>query len=224
MNLPNRAIIAVVDPVCSWCWGFGGVLEELRHRYEKSVSFVAIMGGLRPGPAAEPLRGIHDFLRSHWREVHTRTGQPIDEAFIDRDGDLVLDTEIPCRAVVAARRINPDSALPMYHATQRALFAQNRNVFEAQELARIAGEIGLDPEAFEASFDTEAVCTETAADFQLARSFGVAGFPTLLVRDDEQFGVVTRGYAPLERVDPVLAALRPYVPVNSAPRARSQSP
>jgi 2-hydroxychromene-2-carboxylate isomerase len=42
-------------------------------------------------------------------------------------------------------------------------------------------------------------------DFAEARSLGANGFPTLLVRDGEEYGIVGRGYLSADRLLPVLA-------------------
>jgi len=44
-----HALIYVVDPMCSWCWGFSPVLKELMRQYQGQISFQLMVGGLRPG-------------------------------------------------------------------------------------------------------------------------------------------------------------------------------
>ena len=46
-----RKLIYVGDPMCSWCWGFAPEIESLADDYPIEV----VVGGLRPGPSAQPL-------------------------------------------------------------------------------------------------------------------------------------------------------------------------
>lgn len=48
--------------------------------------------------------------------------------------------------------------------------------------------------------------TEAWADFTHARRLGISGFPTMLVRVDDTLSIVTRGYAPFDRLEPALTA------------------
>ena len=204
MKLPEHGIVAVVDPVCSWCWGFTGILDRLRDGFEGRAPFHVILGGLRPGPSAERLGQIRSFLRQHWHAVKDRSGQPVNFDFLNREDDLLLDTELPCRAVTVARGLAAEKAFPVYHAVQRGLFVENRNIFDAAVLADIAGECGLDQERFAATFSSPRGRAGTHEDFGVAREMGVHGFPTLLAVDGDQIGLLTYGYTSYERLAPIL--------------------
>ncbi|MCZ6504367.1 MAG: DsbA family protein, partial [Actinobacteria bacterium] len=81
MNTHLRKLIYVGDPMCSWCWGFAPEIESLADEYPVEV----VVGGLRPGPSAQPLDDrMAASLRHHWVEVSERTNQPFDTAFLGR--------------------------------------------------------------------------------------------------------------------------------------------
>ena len=66
--MPDLELIYVGDPRCSWCYGFGPVVENLDARF--SFPTRLIIGGLRPGPAADVLDDrMRRFLRHHWEEI-----------------------------------------------------------------------------------------------------------------------------------------------------------
>ena len=44
----------------------------------------------------------------------------------------------------------------------------------------------------------------TAADIAWAQDLGIAGFPTLLAERNGQLALLTNGYQPLERLQPLL--------------------
>ena len=47
MNEPH--LIYFSDPMCSWCYGFSPVIEEIRRAYGRALPVRLVMGGLRPG-------------------------------------------------------------------------------------------------------------------------------------------------------------------------------
>ncbi|MDH5423255.1 MAG: DsbA family protein, partial [Acidimicrobiia bacterium] len=98
-------LIYVADPMCSWCWGFAPSIEAIADHHS-DLPVRVVMGGLRPGAAAEPLSdGMRSYLRQAWTAVGDRSGQPFDHSFLDRDG-WTYDTERAAIAVVAMRQVD----------------------------------------------------------------------------------------------------------------------
>ena len=53
---------------------------------------------------------------------------------------------------------------------------------------------------------SEEMRQRTLTDFQTAHALGVSGFPTVIVREDDNYGYLTLGYQPHERLGPLLDA------------------
>ena len=60
--------------------------------------------------------------------------------------------------------------------------------------------------AFAERLETEEMRQATIEDFQLARSLGVTGFPTVVVKDDQGYAYLTVGYQPYEQLGSLLDA------------------
>ncbi|WP_296227839.1 DsbA family protein [Ralstonia sp. UBA689] len=198
-------LIYVADPMCSWCYGFGPQLADLRKRLADtlgaSMPVTLITGGLRPGQR-EPLPDEkRDEILHHWHAVAERSGMPFDqspEVAMRREG-FVYDTEPACRAVVMAREHwgeNDERLLALFHAVQRAFYAEGRNTTQADVLREVAITSGIDAAHFDAVFDTEALRNETREDFRLSRRWGINGFPSLLAEQGNTLYQIGRGYAP----------------------------
>ena len=200
----NQQLIYFADPMCSWCWGFSPAMESVAARFGDQLPIRLILGGLRPG-TAEPMDDrMKATIREHWEHVHEASGQPFDFAFFDREG-FVYDTEPACRAVVAARRIDPAQAMPLLRRLHRAFYAENADVTDRAVLCGLAGEVGFDRAAFEAMYDAEETLEETRRDFAIAYHSGVTGFPTLIVGSDKDgYAAVSRGFQPGERIEALI--------------------
>ncbi|MDP9023011.1 MAG: DsbA family protein [Actinomycetota bacterium] len=202
-TVDDAELIYVGDPMCSWCWAFAPVLDEVQARYRVRVR--TVVGGLRTGGAAQPMDpAARVSLGRYWRQVAERTGQPFTTASLER-GDWVYDTEPSCMAVVAMRGLRPDKTLRWMARLQRAFYVEGVDITDLSVFPALAGEFGMDEARFASILGSDATRRGTWADFEEARSLGVAGFPTLLLRAGEQVEVVTRGYAPREDLEPVLA-------------------
>ncbi|MCR3869139.1 DsbA family protein, partial [Pseudomonas aeruginosa] len=117
---------------------------------------------------------------------------------------FVYDTEPACRALVAARSLDEESAWPLVRAIQRAFYAEGRDVTQAAVLADLAEAVGIPRIEFAAAFDSGEARDATAADFAWVQDLGIAGFPTLLAERNGQLALLTNGYQPLAELSPLL--------------------
>lgn len=205
MEAPHLVYFA--DPMCSWCYGFSPVIEEIRRAFGRGLPVRVVMGGLRPGTEAPLTPEAKATILEHWRHVEEATGLAFDPAVLDREG-FVYDTDPAARAVVVARRESQELAVGYLLRAQRAFYAENRDVTSGETLADLAAELGLDRAAFLDEWSSEEAKMETWRDYAVSQRAGVTGFPTLVGGPNEQgaYGVVTRGYAPAEPVVGVLKA------------------
>jgi putative protein-disulfide isomerase len=118
-NLLAKSLIYVVDPTCSWCWGFSSVFEEIVRRYQSQVTIRVLLGGLRPGNTERFEEKRRAFILSHWHAVHERTGQRFNFAF-QTGPSLTYDTEPPSRAVAVVRRLAPEDKFAFLKSVQEA--------------------------------------------------------------------------------------------------------
>lgn len=193
MESPLVKLIYVGDPMCSWCWGFAPEIESLSEEFDVEV----IVGGLRPGPSAQPLGDrMAEFLREHWVEIAERTGQPFDTGFLDRRDDWVYDTEPAAIAVVTMRELDEPSTLGYFTTVQRAFYAHGDDVTDFEVLARLAADYPVDPDVFRAELETEESKRRAWADFSRARGWGISGFPTLVGElTEDRLALLARGWA-----------------------------
>lgn len=196
-------LIYVMDPMCSWCWGFAPVVSALAEQARQAqVPTHVVLGGLRSEQVVMDDAGRARTL-CYWQAVHEATGQ----AFHLEGGlpeGLIYDTEPACRALVTARLLAPQSVGALLALIQRAFYVERRDVTQACVLAELAVEAGLDRKTFATGFDSLEHRQATREDFAWAQGLGIAGFPTLLAEHNGQLALLTNGYQPLERLAPLL--------------------
>lgn len=198
MTGPLHSLVYVGDPMCSWCWGFAPEIERLA----ETIPVEVIVGGLRPGPMAQPLEErMAGYLRTHWVEIAERTNQPFDTDFLDRTDGWVYDTEPAAIAVTVMRELNEPGTLSYFTSVQRAFYADGIDVTDFDELTRLATGFGVDIGAFDEKLRTEEAKKAAWADFSQARNWGISGFPTLVGRlTDDRLALLARGWASADDV------------------------
>lgn len=199
----SARLIYVMDPMCSWCWGFAPVASALIDQANQAgVPTHLVVGGLRSGSAA--LDGAtRKYILEHWQAVAETTGQPFTFEGAMPDG-FVYDTEPACRALVAARELDGERLWPLLAAIQCAFYEGAHDVTTAPHLVELAEQAGFARGLFAEAFTRAETRAATAADFAWAQGLGIAGFPTLLAERNGQLALLTNGYQPLERLQPLL--------------------
>ncbi|WP_018477852.1 DsbA family protein [Pontibacter roseus] len=191
LDVPH--LIYVMDPMCSWCYGFAPVLHRLKQVQEGKLNFKLVLGGLRPGTTEPMDEQMKASIQNHWQEVEKATGQPIDYTFFDRD-EFVYDTEPSCRAVVTMRYLHADKELEMAEEVQSAFYARNNDVTKPEVLAEIAFRLGIEEEAFLEKFNSEEMKEKTKQDFLIARHLQAVAFPSVYLLNGHHVYLLSRGY------------------------------
>lgn len=199
----NARLLYVMDPMCSWCWGFAPVAQVLiAQAREAGVATRVVPGGLRRG--ASPLdASTRKYILEHWQAVAEATGQPFAFEGAMPDG-FVYDTEPACRALVAARELDAERVWPLLALIQRGFYQQGLDVTTAPQLVELAEQAGFDRATFADALLRADVRAATAADFSWVQDLGIAGFPTLLAERNGQLALLTNGYQPLQSLQPLL--------------------
>ena len=196
-------LLYVMDPMCSWCWGFAPVVEALAEQAAAAgVPLQIVTGGLRRDQVAINAAARVRYL-GYWQAVNASTGQLFDFERGLPEG-LVYDTEPACRALVTARQLDAASAWTLLKLVQQAFYTEGADVTQASVLVQLAEQAGIPRIEFAEAFDSQAMQEATAADFTWVQDLGIAGFPTLLAERDGQLALLTNGYQPLEVLAPLL--------------------
>lgn len=191
LDIPH--LIYIMDPMCSWCYGFAPVIKKLFNAYEGKLQYKIVLGGLRPGTTQVLDEKLKSEIKHHWQDVEQVTGQPFDYSFFDRT-DFIYDTEPGCRAVVTMRYLNEDAEYEMAAAVQHAFYAGNNDVTKPEVLALIATQFGIAEDEFLEKFNSDEMKEKTQQDFLIARHLQATAFPSLYLLNGTTVHPLSRGY------------------------------
>ncbi|MCA9420619.1 MAG: DsbA family protein [Nitrospira sp.] len=209
----EKSLIYVVDPMCSWCWGFSPVIEEIVRQFQDRVTIEVLLGGLRPGNTERFDERRRAYILSHWHAVHERTGQPFNFDF-QPEPSFIYDTEPPSRALIVVRQLAPDKEFPFLKSVQEAFYVRNEDVTREKVLADLAGSQNIDRGRFLAGFKNSAIKQSVWGEFDRARQLGVSGFPTLLGQYGHDRITFTHGYQSTGGVVPMIDEWLRRLPVG----------
>lgn len=194
--------VYVGDPMCSWCWGFAPVLEQLQER--SAIPLRTVVGGLRTGADAGAMDAeARGYMGRYWENVAERTGQRFTQAALRRHG-WRYDTEPSCRAVVAMRELAPAETLRWMARLHRAFYVEGVDVTDLSVFPGLLDGFEVDPELYTKVLTAPATLGRTRRDFEEARAYGVAAYPTLLIRGGGDLETITRGFTSWGRLEPAV--------------------
>ncbi len=187
-------LVYFTDPICSACWGIEPQLRKLKLEYGEHIDIEYRMGGLLPnwdynsGGISKP-----SDVADHWDEVSIHYDMPI-------DGDLWLEDPLnssypPSIAFKAAQLQNEEKAVVFMREMREMMFLKKKNLAKWEHMATAANAVGLNVEQLKTDFEGKAK-TLFEEDLQVAKEYGVRGFPTIFVVDDSGNKEVVYGARP----------------------------
>lgn len=190
-------LIFVLDPMCSWCWGFHPVIETLRKEYSDRYTFSLIMGGLRTSGQMVWDAQSKAYLKTAWDAVHQATGQVFNDALLDKS-NFEYDTYPACKAVICLRELHgEDAAFDYLETIQHAFYTQGKDITRLEVLSSY---VTQDKETFLNLYHSKRAQTLMEHDFAKARSMGANAFPSLVKIDQDGHMVCLKGYRSLEKI------------------------
>ncbi len=168
--------------MCSWCWGFKPVWQDLKTRLRDEVNIVYVVGGLAPESQQPMDPRMRSYLQETWCKITEVTGVEFNHDFW-RVNTPQRSTYPACKAVLVARQYGLE--LEMFAAIQRLYYQQAGNPSDYENLYALAEELGLDREQFIEQIHSAEVAELLQQEIKLTEQLGAQGFPSLvLVRDD----------------------------------------
>jgi protein-disulfide isomerase-like protein with CxxC motif len=162
------------DPGCPWAYSSRPAVARLRWRFGEQLEWRLVLIGLSEDASRYEERGYTPGrLAAGHRKFQRRFGMPFGSAVKPR----MWGTSTACRAIVAAREVDPALGYAALRAIQLMHFTTPGLLDDPDDLrAALATVPGLDAEAIVASIDAPEILAAYEADRARARS--AAGTPT----------------------------------------------
>jgi putative protein-disulfide isomerase len=193
----KKELLFVVDPMCSWCWGFAPIIEELRTTLNDEYTFSLVLGGLRTKGEMAWNDRSKEYLRGHWKQVSQRTEQAFSDSLFEKEF-FDYDTYPACKAVITVRELfGMQSAFTYLHTIQEAFYTRAEEITNVDVLNDLLNMAESDKKSFKTFFESDRAQLLMEHDFAKARSMGANAFPSVVVIDEEGHMVCQKGYRSL---------------------------
>lgn len=176
-------------PVSPWAYLGAPRFNAMVEKYKADVRVMpvdlgrvfSVSGGL-PLAKRPPQRQAYRMMElKRWREF---LGLPLN---LQPKG-FPVDASLASRLIIAAREQSQKDALALSFAIGRAVWAEERNIADADTLEEIVTECGLDPAQLFAAAEGSAVKAAYEADTDKAMEVQIFGAPTFMLNGELFWG------------------------------------
>lgn len=165
------------DPLCSACFIFEPVIEEMRELYAGKIDFVPVMGGLMPNlqfSEAERIKMADDMEALGERFNMGISGRVMREY-------PVSSSYPPSLAYLAIKKQNEQLALVFLRRLREAVYVEEKDISKEAIIIELAQELNINQEQFLLDFYGSEVLDELEADIAYTIMNGVTGFPSVVI-------------------------------------------
>ncbi len=207
-NMDTPEIIYVYDPLCGWCYGFSPVMKKIKERFGDSLTYSVYTGGLVLGERIGTVKDKFEYVLDAYKQVEQTTGTMFGEGFktniIGNADEYVFSSVPPGKAFVILKELQPDNALNFAHDLQRAIYWDGKDIHKPEMYAEIADKYGIDTGIFAQRFNDTAYDKLLTRDFETSAYYQAQGYPHVLLKKDDQYYLLTRGYNSYENLEPII--------------------
>ena len=179
------------DPMCSWCWGYRPVADQLFASLPAGVRLVNVLGGLAPDSDEPMPEELLQAIPGYWKNIEELLGTEFNYDFWT-ECEPRRSTYPACRAVIAAALQEREGA--MTDAIQRAYYLRAMNPSNLSTLETLATELELDTDQFATDIRSPRVEAELQRQVQFSRQSPIRGFPSLVLEQDGELIPVQQDY------------------------------
>jgi len=208
MATDNVTLYYIHDPMCSWCWGFRPVWQQLQQTLSSQIEVAYLVGGLAADTDQPMPMGMQQSLAATWQRIQQHIpGTQFNYEFWSPSSNTQprRATYPACRAVLAAKLQQPTSEQAMIEAIQQAYYLQAKNPANLDVLIAVAAIIGLDPKQFAHDLASQGIEEQLQQQLQQSRRLSNQGFPSLVLQQGNTHHAIALDY---NSTEPMLHDIR----------------
>lgn len=210
MNNTQIRIYYFFDVLCGWCYGFSPVIQELHDKYKDKMHFEILSGGMITGDRVGPIGQVAAYIKDAHKTVADTTGVEFGEAFLKdvlEEGSTIFSSVPPSLAMSVFKMQQKENAIPFAGSLQKAVYYDGIDPNDYEAYGDYAASFGLDKKAFVEQMKAGQTTAMMEREFEMTSQAGVQGFPALIAAVGPEMYVLTRGYAPFDKLDKVFTQL-----------------
>jgi putative protein-disulfide isomerase len=209
-------LIYCYDAYCGWCYGFSPVIKKLEENYNTRLDFEVLSGGMILPEKPVHIKATAGFIAQAYKQVEDYSGIKFGQDYLwhifnPEESDWFPNSEKPAIALCILKKFHPDKTVHFACDLQYALHYEGRDLTDDEAYRHLLPKYELEEEFFYRALHDPKFKEEAYEEFNIVKHLQVTGFPTVLIKTQDKFYLVARGYLDYDslsnNVEKVLASL-----------------
>lgn len=196
-------ILYIMDPLCGWCYGNHNNIDKLYQEFGNKITFDIIPAGMWIGDNKRmQSEQMANFFVKHDTKIAEYTNTEFGKAYFDfvkTNNNIVLDSEIPSRAIITIKNIDATKTIAFTSEIQKARYLYGLDLNSTATYTSICDLLNIDVNTFLHHFVSETIKVLTQKSFKEASQYA-SSYPTLLLEKDNQLIELEQGYDTYENL------------------------
>lgn len=195
-------LIYVMDPLCGWCYGNYRNTLQTAERYKDSIPFEIIPAGMWAGQnIRKQSKQMAAYFIRHDEQIASLTGTAFGADYFKfiSQHEVVLDSEIPSRAILTVQQFWPEKNVAFAAAVQKERYFYGKDLNLDLTYQEMLDALGIEKELFFKHFHDTEMKAVTQDAFAKAADYAMS-YPTLLLDTGSELLLIEQGYSPLEEI------------------------
>lgn len=177
--------------MCSWCWGYRPVWQDLKSALPAGIEVVNVVGGLAPDSDEPMPEEMQKSIEDTWHKIQDMLGTRFNFNFWT-ECEPRRDTYKACRAVLIAAAHGLEERMIL--AIQRAYYLEAKNPSNIDTLVDLAIELSIGGRSFRAALESEDTEKLFKRERSMAQYLDVSRFPSLRLKIEGEVHAITVDY------------------------------
>ena len=191
-------ILYIMDPYCKWCYATSDAIQQLYDTLEGKLPFEVIPAGMLAGEFTQIQSP--EYALAHRKadaSITKETGKEFGEGYKSalNEKEMLLDSMIPSRAIMACRATAPQLTLQFAHCILDARYHDGKDLTDHTVYLEICEQLGIDKPTFFQHFSSPENDENTRQAFLFAEKYA-EHYPTLIYEEEGEMDILTEGFSP----------------------------
>ena len=180
--------------MCSWCYAFKSVWEQLKTRLPENVDYQLVLGGLAPDNHEPMSTAMREQVQLSWHNIEKKCPHIRFNFDFWTQTTPIRSTYPSCRAVLSARMQSADLEQSLLREIQQAYYQQAQNPALDETLFACAETVGLDSVRFQQDYASAEIEQQLQAELSQTRLLNASVFPSLYLQIEKSIWPVAVDY------------------------------
>jgi len=200
MKDKTQILYYIHDPMCSWCWGFRPVWQQVQQAVAGKIDVHYVLGGLAADTDEPMPEEMRLNIRDNWRRIQREIpGTEFNYDFWTKCSPR-RSTYPACRAIIACRMQQPELESEMLLSIQQAYYLLAINPSDLDVLIGLAEQLGLDVRQFVDDIQSEVCQNVLLKEIDFCRDVNIYSFPSLVLKQGKSYTSIDIDYSDSKKI------------------------